>query len=316
MISTQFHVGPIGGLVELPDVLGQVDAPLERIGGSSRSLLGRQWRDTLGFQRSWAWSWDALLPEQVAAVEALAYGLVPGPLRLLDPYRANRLPEQVASGGSVTRSGRGFAVTVGGVQYRSNRLVAPDPTTLGPGRLLRGCQEWLRPTSGDGVLYLPGNTLDGAWRMPVVPGESLRLSAWLAGQAGVQPRLGWVEYDRADVGTAYQTPTGLPVTSTGWQRATTEFVPAPGTVAVTPRLALPAGSPAGSVFVTGLSFGPLDAEALPGAMAVLCEPDDPGDGWRVGGGAAEVIPEPNGGGYTGTPGLRKSGLTLVETTPY
>lgn len=315
MVSTQFYVGPIGGLLALPDVQGDVDAPLERIGGSSRSLMGRQWRDTLGFQRSWSWSWDTLLPEQVVAVEALAYGIVPGPLRLLDPYRSNRLTEQVASGGSVTRSARGFAVTVGGIQYRAVRLIAPNVTTLVPWRLLRGCQEWMRPTAGDGVLYLPGNTLDGTWRLPVVEGERLRFSAWLAGQSGVAPRLGWVEYDRAGVATAYQTPTGLPLNSTTWQQGTTEFIPAAGTVAVSPRLSLPAGTAAGSVFVTALSLGPLDAEERPGALSVLCEPDDPGEGWRIGGGAAEVVAEPNGGGYPGMAGLRKGGLTFVETAP-
>jgi hypothetical protein len=315
-MNTTYHVGPIGGLVALPDVLGDRDQPLERIGGSSRSLLGRQWRDTLGFQRSWSWSWDALLPEQVAAVEPLAYGVMPGPIRLLDPYRANRLPEQVASGGSVTRSARLFAVTTGGVQYRALRLAGPNPLTLGPWRLLRGCQQWLRPTAGDGVLYLPGNSLDGTWRLPVLPGERLRLSVWLAGQSGVQPRLGWVEYDRNDAPTAYQTPNGLGINSSTWQRGTTEFVPGASTVAVSPRITLPAGSVAGSVFVTALSLGPLDAEARPGALDVLCDLDDPGDGWRIGGGAAEVIPEPNGGGISAAPGLRKFGLTLVETAPY
>lgn len=310
-----FHVGPIGGLVALPDVEGDVEVPLERIGGSAVSLMGRQWRDTLGFRRSWRWQWDTLLPEQVVAAEALAYGMVPGPIRLLDPHRANRLPEQVASGGSVNRSSRGFAVTAGGVQYRSLRLLNPDLATLTPGRLLRGAQEWIRPSAAEGVLYLPGSTIDGTWRLPVVPGERLRLSAWVAGQAGLQPRLGWVEFSRTGAGAAATSPAPVAVNSTTWQRTSVEFTPQASTVSITPRLVLPSGSIAGSLYVTALSLGPLDAEQRPGALAVVCDTDDPGGGWRIGGGSAEVVPEPDGGGYRRRP-FRSTGLLLVESTPF
>lgn len=315
-MDTRFYVGAAGRMIALPDVLTEVDKSAERIGGTGVSLMGRLWRDTLGYRRTWAWRWDALLPEQIPYVEALAYGSVPGPLRLVDPRVSNRLPQQVASGGSVMRSTRGFATTVGGLQYRSLIEATADPTTLPARPLLRGAIEWLRPSAGDGVLYLSAATLDGAWRLPLIGSEPLQLSAWVSGASGVPVTLQWVEYNAAGQAQGYTDPgTSDTVTlaSNRWQSVSALVQPQASSVEITPRLVVPTSAGPGSVLVTALQINTLDAERRPAGMVVPCEIPEVSGGWRIGGGSPYVVPDPDVHGYPAAPGLHRIGLKLVET---
>lgn len=317
-MDTSFYVGTPGSMVALPDVYSPVDAPVTRIGASSRSLGGNQWRDTLGYRRSWTWKWENLLPAHRPYVDALMYDLVPGPLRLIDPRRANRLPEQVASGGSVMRSTQRFAVTAGGTAYRDLRTAtATDPTSLGPARLLRGCVEWLRTGPGTGTLYLSGSEADGTWRLPLTPlNEPLQLSCWVAGNSGVTVGLEWTEYDAAGVGTGFFSDAGgdtVQLSSSQWQLLTVNIAPDPASVSLSPRLTTDAAQPSGSVLSTAWQIAALDAETgVTDSLSGDCAAPELADGWRTGGGAPYVVVDP--GGYTYTlPGFTDVGLVLTET---
>lgn len=317
-MDTRFYVGPLGGMLALPDVAADVAAPVARIGGSSASLMGRQWRDTLGYRRTWAWQWQWLLPAQLPYVEALTHGMVRGPLRLIDPRRTNRLPENVASGGSTSRSTRGFGVTVGGLAYRDLRAISADPTTLPAHLMLRGCQEWLRTIGGSGTLYPAGPEWDGTWQLPLVPhDESLRLSVWVVGQPGVTVGLEWTEYDAAGQGQGYFSEAGgdtVELSATVWQQIAVNVDPDPAAVALSPRLTTPEGSPAGSVFTTAWQIEALDAETPPPGLLTVAPGYAPelSGGWRIGGGAPVVVADPHGGSYPRA-GFHNTGLVLVET---
>lgn len=316
-MDTGFYVGPIGSMVQLPDVDTVVDVALSRIGGTGVSLMGNQWRDTLGYRRAWGWKWENLLPAQLPYLEALAAGMVPGPLRLIDPRRANRLPEQIASGGSRSRSPDGFGVTLGGRNYRDLRAVEPDPLTLGPNAMLRGCIEWARNTGGAGVLYPTGPEPGGTWRCPLRPGvpEVLEFSAWVAGKAGLVVGLEWTEYDRAGVGTTYASDASgdqATLTSGGWQQITVNIAPAASAVSLMPRLVTDAAQPSGSVLTTAWQLAALDAEELPPGQWSGQLPEEIAAGWRIGGGAPAVVADPVSGSYRRY-GWHSAGLSLIET---
>lgn len=315
-MDTGFYVGALGSMVALPDVATPVDVGLARIGGSGVSLMGRQWRDTLGTRRSWSWAWDNLLPAQLPYVEALATGLVRGPLRLIDPRRANRLHEQHASGGSRSRSARGWAVTAGGVGYKALTAVEPDPATLGPGPLLRGCIEWSRNAGGAGVLYPSGLDGTGVWLVPLLPNrEVLQLSCWVAGKAGLVVELRWSEYDKASVATPLfsdATSDTAVLQSGAWQQITVNVAPAAGAVGLLPRLAVDASQPSGTVLTTGWQVAALDAEERPSGGWSGRMPPEIAAGWRIGGGAPFVVADPAAGAYPRY-GWHGAGLTLIET---
>lgn len=316
-MDTGFYVGPVGSLVQLPDVAADVDVASARIGGAGRSLMGRAWRDTLGYQRTWTWKWADLLPAQTAYLDAVANGLVPGPLRLVDPRRTNRLPEQQASGGSRSRSADGFAVTLGGLTYRDLGKVEPVPQTLGPWQLLRGCVEWSRSTGGAGSLFLTGPEADGTWRCPITPRRDIvELSAWVAGKAGLPVALEWTEWDRAGTARNYSsTAAGASVALEAgrWQQLIVNVAPAADAVAMMPRLTTATGAASGSVLTTAWQLAALDAEEQPPGSWSGRVPPELAAGWRIGGGAPAVVADPSGGAYPRF-GFHDAGLVLVETT--
>ena len=315
-MDTGFYVGPVGSLVQLPDVASDVDVATARIGGSDASLMGNAWRDTLGYRRTWTWKWADLLPAQLPYIEALTHGLVPGPLRLVDPRRANRLPEQQASGGSRSRSPRGFAVTAGGLTYRALTRVEPDPRTLGPWQLLRGCIEWGRSAGGSGMMFPSDPGTGEPWLVPLLTSqERLQLSCWVAGKAGLSVELRWVEVNRDGTSSWLfsEATTDTAVLQSGaWQLVTANVAPGPDAVALYPRLYTDEAAPSGAVLSTAWQVAALDAEERPAGLWTGEPPPELAGGWRIGGGAPFVVADPASGGYPRY-GFHDAGLVLVET---
>jgi hypothetical protein len=318
-----FWVGSVGWLRPLPNIYSDVAVADARLGGSSTSLTGRQWRDTLGYQRTWSWGWANLLPAHMPYVHALSHGLVPDPLRLIDPHEVNRLPEQVASGGSRARSTDGFAITAGGLSYRDLKSLPSDRTTLPPAPLLRGAQEWQRPSGGPGTMYLTGDASDGSWQLPAVPAEGpLELSCWVVGVAGLPVELAWTEYAADGTASPYYAdgtgPEQAVLSSSVWQRLVLEVDPGThGAVSLTPRLTVSdEAAVAGSVFTTAWQIRSLTSGGVTnmGSWQGDCAPEDLSGGWWPGGGAPYVVTDPGTTTYR-LYGLRDSALLLTETTP-
>lgn len=323
-MDRNFYVGALGWMRALPDVEAVPGVDPGRIGGSGSSMYGSQWRDTLGYAGVWSWKWKNLLPQQQRYVRALILGQVRQPLRLLDPRLINRLPPQVASGGSTLASSDGFGVSTGGLQYRDLLKVAPNVDTLPASDIIRGCQEWLRPNGGAGTCYLAGPELDGTWRAPFLPGEELRLSTWVAGLDGLTAQLRWIDYERDDTAHSYfsssQTSSSVVLKSGVWQEVSLYVKGKARGVAgdtytsasISPRLYTPDTAP-GSIWHTGWMVREPDADAPPPGLNGPCVV--PGDRtlWYPGGATPRVVVDPEASSYP-SPGFYDAGLILTETT--
>lgn len=333
MADHRFWVGPLGSLRALPDVAAEVKVPVTRIGGMHRSLAGGLTVDTFARKRAWTWSYETLLSTQLAYLEALQYGNIPGPLRLIDPHRFNRLPEDAASGGSVTRSNAAFFTDAGSFSYYQplTDVTTADLATLGPSALLRGCQEWLisAPAAavGGNVTYPSNTTYTGQavpsdrWQTPVLPGETVEVSMWVLGPASTQvaAKVVWLNRNGQSLGSSFDSPVQALTTldlSTWTKFSGTVTAPA-GAAAVTPDLNTDtAHCPAGtSIFHTGWQVGvPNPALEPAGRYTYHCEPEDVSGGWHIGGGAPYVVPDVGEVGYAPTVlGFTSAGLTLYET---
>lgn len=323
MADHRFWVGPLGSLRALPDVAAEVKVPVTRIGGMHRALAGGLTVDTFARKRAWTWSYDTLLSTQLAYLEALQYGNIPGPLRLIDPHRFNRLPEDIASGGSVTRSNAGFFTDSGSFAYYHplTDVTTADVSTLGPSALLRGCQEWLISVPGADNFFRP---YDAQWadvrlRVPVLPGETLRLSVWLLGPSTAQIALnaGW----HNAAGARYRVDPLVGLTALAldhWQLFTGDIVvPSDGAVSVYPVLETDSTHVAAntSIYTTGWQVSVPDPSLEPaGRYTFHCDPEDVSGGWHIGGGAPYVVPDVGDVAYPPTVmGFTAAGLTLYET---
>lgn len=306
------YVGPLGALWPLPDVASAIDTPLTVIGGTHVSLTGSVTRDRFGFKRSWTWTYPALGLHQNQFVEALQRGLVPGPLYLIDPRRINRLPEQQASGGSLLGSPDGFIPSNTAVCYWRplSYVTAADVSTLPAAPLLSGCLEWATLTSDPATLELAGYADDGRLDIPVMPSEPLTVSGWVTGPVGSAVTVTASVYSAAGMvlSTATSAPTNLSLTA--WASFSVDLTTDPTAASV--RLSLARnGAPPASAFLTALQVARSDDPESVARLTDSCDFGDLTGGWRLGGGAPQVIADGGAASYT-VPGLSSNALTLIE----
>lgn len=308
--DTGFYVGPLGNLMALPGVETQLDTPLTVIGGTHTSLAGAFTRDRFGYKRSWTWTYAAMTAKQAQLVEALQRNMVPGPLYLLDPRRPNRLPEQIASGGSLLRTPDGFIPSnTTTCLWRPLTYPTATSTTLPAWPILRGCLEWQLLASGGAGLELAGQATDGRHNIPVRPNETLAVSLWASGptQASLSGTVSTYNAGGTQIETHAIDPVQLSLTT--WQELGVAFV-CPGEAAYL-RLTLAASSdsPIGSIFTTAYQVAKYNTQYVPGLTQFCDEPDF--GGWWLGGGAPQVIPDVGATGYLRA-SLQSSALTLIE----
>lgn len=314
MFDPLFYVGPLGGLRELPDATPTVDVPLTVIGGTHLSLSGAYTRDIFGHKRSWTWAYAGLTTAQLTWVEALQYGLVPGPLYLIDPRRPNRLPVQVATGGSLYRTVDHVIPSNTSVAYwrAHSAISSADVTTLPAAAVLRGAVEWQLLSAGAAGLELAGPALDGRLDVPLLGGETLDVAAWLVGQVGATVTLTATTYTLAGDVAATAVSAPLALSATTWAPVTTQVVCSTDAVRLRLRLDTDANTPTGSVFTTAWSVVNDDApEQVGPALQDGCAGGDNSGGLRLGGGAPQVVADPGSSSYI-APGLTSAGLTLTE----
>jgi hypothetical protein len=306
--DTQFYVGPLGRMMNLPGVESGVDTPLTVIGGTHTSLTGAFTRDRFGYKRSWTWAYPVLGPRQAQLVEALQRNLVPGPLYLIDPRRPNRLPEQIASGGSLMRTPTGF-IPSNNSTFLWRPLSYPGATqaSLPASSILRGCLEWQHLTSGGSYISLAGKALDGRHNVPVLPRETLEVSLWATGPpAAVLGGDAQIFNAAGTVLTAESLP-AVTLSSTTWRLVANAFVvPDEGAYL---RLNLLSSAPVGSLYITALQVARYHPEFVPG-LTEHCDDYDFG-GWHLGGGAPQVVPDVGPSSYLRA-GLQSGALTLIE----
>lgn len=261
----KWWLGPVGSLVQIPAPADPMDVNPALIGAVHESLSGAVSVDRVAQPRSWAMSWRALDEDTLTYLAAVGSGQIPGPLRLIDPLRRNRLARQVATGGSVRRSTARWTAYDGST-------IEWVPLTDAP-VAARGAISWTLPDLSGSDLFVASGRETGTDRTPVLPSESLRITARVRGTTGTDVALGVDVWDSAGASiTSEGTLTALDATT--WSALSFTYpVPASGRVSLSPYVRAPSGQTAATVQVTGLQ------------VALSSAPDV----WTPGGGAPVVI---------------------------
>lgn len=226
------YLGPLGALRALPSPDTEWESTQEVVGSDHESLIGRRTRFIQAYKRTWKIDFPNLRPKELAVIEALYMNLDNEPLYLVDPLRVNRLDRWLSTGGSERASqstieGSGVVVETG----------TDTPSELPLGRSVR----LHSPDSGSGF-----KTSDP---IPVVPGETLTLSAYVKGGSCA---LSFEWRDRA--GKKLSTDTSGDEGSSSWQRMhTTATVP---DEAAEVRLALTMKETTDDFYTTGWMLSP------------------------------------------------------------
>jgi hypothetical protein len=228
----------------------------------------------------------------------VGHGLIRSPLRLIDGNIRNRLPLRIASGGSYTQAGDDFTTSTG---FIPDWVAITDPPAAVP---VRGALSWQRSsTAVDWV-----TTFNATDRVPLIPGEQIRMSCWARGTAvATSAAIDW--WDAAGVAAVART-TGTPVVldPVNWTYLESIGTPTATEIEAAPVISVAAGVAISLIQTTGWQLAPATASAV----------------WAVGGGAPTVLagaPSPfTSSGtttygmsdtYIGT-GLRAFELTLTE----
>jgi hypothetical protein len=252
-----------------------------------------------------------LTTRQAKYVEALHHNLIPGPLYLIDPNRPNRLPEQIATGGTVKRNPTGFIGSNTTLTVWRPLTAAPAPqSTLPSSPMLRGCLEWQLIAAGNARLDLGGYAPDGRLDIPVRPLEPMLISAWATGPDGATFGGTVTAFDanRNELLTINLRDAAL--SRSTWTQARASLICPDAAAYLRVSFTVGASTPVGSVHVTALSASPFWRTQVPG-LHQFCDDDDPGGGWSLGGGAPQVVPDVGSTGYV-LPGVHSSALTLIE----
>jgi hypothetical protein len=315
-------VGPLGALEPLPDVASSqgVKVGLSRIGGTHRALAGGLTVDTFARKRTWTWTYDMLMDRQLPYVEALQWGHIKGPLRLIDPRRYNRLPESIATCGTTGGSASEVFTTDNNsaAYWTSLRNVPGDLSTLGPRRVLSGATEWqiITPDPNEnGIAGRDWRYADQNWRTPILPNETLEGSAWCLYPQSAQIMVGlsW----RADDGSFIDSSV-CELTQGGgeeWVRLSVTASAPDGAVAALPFLSssAPYLPTATSIYTTAWQIAsPTLARLIPPGVTEHCDVPEIASEWRQGGGGPFVVPDVSDMAYS-QPGFYGTALTLMES---
>ncbi|RJQ79981.1 hypothetical protein D5S17_09430 [Pseudonocardiaceae bacterium YIM PH 21723] len=226
-----------------------------RSGGIHQALSGAHTVDVTGTRKSFEFRWRWLEEDEAVWLHALHTRHIPGPLRLVDPLRRNRLTARSAS---LVRGPRGAQVT------DASTLWVPDwPAEAGPGARSLRVASW--PQGGVGIVRL-----DRFCPVAVFPVETLTGSLWMRADADstVTIVLDWCDSTGTHIGSAPAVTVQL---STQWRRfSTTATAPPPAAGAVLAVIT--------DTKVIPLQLAAAQVETGPEATA-----------WQLGGGAPTVL---------------------------
>lgn len=211
--SPIWYLGPAGNLRPLvcPEV--DIDISTDRYGGVFQGLSGARSMDVTGFKQRFTFEFKWLEPADFTWLEALHLRLIPGPFRLLNPLKKNRLtPES-----SAAKWGGGTAQGV----YISTGVLSQVwdwPSSVDPG--VGTSSKWTNRTGTTSTLRF-----DQRRKTTVIAGETITTSVWLKASTAFSPNILIDWWDRTTQ-LSSTTAVPLPVT-TSWQRfSITATVPA------------------------------------------------------------------------------------------
>lgn len=212
MASPIWYLGPSGDLraLECPEV--DIDMPMERYGGVFQALSGARTVDTTGYRQRFDFLFNYMDEGEYKWLEAMHTRLIPGPLRLLNPFKKNRLsPESAAA-----RWGGG---TAPGLQVTSGNTALSWDWPSGAGSVGAVSTLWTDRLSN--AVF----RADLLRRTTVIVGETITASIYMKAEAATTYNLVVDWYNRTSQTTSTSIVTANLTTS--WQRfSVTSVVPA------------------------------------------------------------------------------------------
>jgi hypothetical protein len=238
---------------------------------------------------------------------------------LIDPRRYNRLPEDIASGGTTTGTANGFLTDNDSAAYWTPLNAMPgDLSTLGPRRVLAGGLEWqiITPDPVENfILAKDARYTDQLHRVPVLPGETLEASAWCLYPQTAQIMVG-LSWRRSDGSWIDSSVTELaPGGGDTWTRLAISATAPADAVFCFPFLSsqAPYLPTATSIYTTAWQVAsPTLARLIPPGVTEHCDIPEIAGQWRQGGGAPFVVPDVSAVSYT-RPGFYGTALVLYES---
>lgn len=266
----------------VPEIGGYTETPV-KFGAIHQGLTGARTLDNLGTRREWSMTWEDLDPSDCSALQGLYDQLRTdaGSVRLIQPYRKNLLTSVAASGGSVPAPRSSVTpFQTSNTSVVATRTLVPRQSvdaTYGLSPRLTFYTRVANGATGGQTCWPEGFPNNSAYsRIPVIPGRTYTLSAYVRAVAGTGATMG-LGVMRED-GNLSSAPTQTPETiidtvwtwvarsytiPTGWHIAYPTFtLPASSTIDVAAmqfeegagRTTWEHGSGAPIVAVTGLSF--------------------------------------------------------------
>jgi hypothetical protein len=261
-----WYLGPAGDLRALPGPEKDVEVSPVRYGGVHQGLSGARSVDQTGVRMEYGFRFEYLDPADVQWFEALHYRMVPGPFRLIDPRKVNRLTPEAAMvkvGGGTARG----AMITGGTAFRA--WDAPTPKV---GGVTAMSTRWVNNTGQ--ILRL-----DQAKRITLWPNETLVFSFHAkAATSGKVIAYGVDYYDRDGNQVSGSANVPSQAITTTWTRYWVTHTPPAG--AVTARTFIWPQSGSGDVFLTAAQFE--------GYRDQVVSPTIPPVPWEQGGGSPIV----------------------------
>lgn len=255
-MAGEWYLGPLGDLRELPCPELDVQLTTTRYGGIHQSLSGARHMDVTGLRSEYVMEFKYLDKDEYRWLEALHTRLIPGPVRLINPLKKNRL-----SLAASTLQGNNYLGA--GIQIDS-QLWEWDwdwPSAAGPGARSMKIENWDIPYA---------LRFDRKIRVPVTVGEPVTWSVWMKASAAqtVQVIANWWNRDTQLSGSAL---TNASVT-TSWTRFTATGTPPSGAFSAQPALVLPTDT-GETIWIAAPQF----------------EVGSSASDWEIGGGAPEVL---------------------------
>lgn len=250
-----WYLGPLGNLRELDTPEVSMAISDVRYGGVHQALSGARTMDTTGVKQDLSLTFRLLEEDDYRWLQALHSRHIPGPHRLINPLRKNRMSEYAASCNAVSSSRPGLRFSGGDWEWQNDW-----PSAAGYGtRSLR----WVARTASTIAAWDPD------MHNPIFPLEEITGSVYVKGDSATAALLRLDYYDKDNVFLSSSTTEAAAVT-TSWVRfSITRTAPVSACAA---RLVLSA------VATTTMNLAAAQLES--GATATV---------WDQGGGAPAVL---------------------------
>lgn len=201
-MATTWYLGPAGDLRALICPERNIDVTEVRYGGVHQSLGAARTMDVTGIKQQYTFNWEYLDQSDYAWLRALHTRLIPGPHRLIDPLRKNRLSLGASDGNLAPHKWTFYTKSAG---LLTNQ---PDYPT---GVLGQRCVRWSDRTASSLL------RIDLDKMTDVFPLETVTVSAYLKGASAVSVDMyiAWYDKDKAFISNSTATTHSV---TTSWAR--------------------------------------------------------------------------------------------------